>query len=253
MAEPLIVFRGVAKSFGTHVVYENMDLSVYRGETLTIIGGSGGGKSVCLKMMIGLLQPDAGEVLVDGQSVPDLDAEGLTHIRRKVAYVFQGGALFDSMSVLDNIGYALREHTKMSDGEIRARAEVCVTMVGLSPDILAHVPASLSGGMKKRVALARSIAIEPEVILYDEPTTGLDPKNITRIGDMIMKLQKELRVTSVVVTHDMPMAHKVSDRIALLYEHRFPFVGTADEMWHSPRPEVRDFIHGKIRRAHGAA
>ena len=137
------------------------------------------------------------------------------------------------------------------------RAAQCLDMVGMPRAVLRQMPASLSGGMKKRVALARSIAIEPEVILYDEPTTGLDPKNITRIGDLIAKLQKELGVTSIVVTHDMPMAHKVSDRIALLYDKRFPYVGTADEMWRSPHQQVRDFIHGKIddeeALAHGAA
>lgn len=249
MTSPIIDFRDVTKSFGDHVVYEHMSLQVLPGETLTIIGGSGGGKSVCLKMMIGLLRPDEGQVLFHGTSVPDLDAEGLSEVRRKVAYVFQGGALFDSMTVLENIGYALREHTTMGDEAIRSRALECLEMVGLTPSVADQIPASLSGGMKKRVALARSIAIQPEVILYDEPTTGLDPKNIKRIGDMILKLQRELGVTSVVVTHDMPTAHKVSDRIAMLYERAFPFVGSADAMWNSNAPEVRDFIHGRIRRA----
>lgn len=253
-AEPLIEFKDVTKRFGDHVVYEHMSLSVLPGETLTIIGGSGGGKSVCLKMMIGLLLPEAGQVLFHGRSVPDLDEEGLRQVRRKVAYVFQGGALFDSMTVGENIGYALREHTDWQERRIDARARECLEMVGLPPPVADQMPASLSGGMRKRVALARSIAIEPEVILYDEPTTGLDPKNIKRIGDMIKKLQRELGVTSVVVTHDMPTAHKVSDRIAMLFERAFPFVGTANEMWNSRRPEVRDFIHGHIRKAgHGHA
>jgi phospholipid/cholesterol/gamma-HCH transport system ATP-binding protein len=245
----LIEFIDVTKSFGANVVYEHMHLSVTAGETLTIIGGSGQGKSVCLKMMIGLLRPQAGDVRYAGVSVPTLDAEGLRQVRRKVAYVFQGGALFDSMSVLENIGYALMEHTKMSDSQIRARAEECVQLVGLESRVLDLMPSSLSGGMKKRVALARSIAIKPEVILYDEPTTGLDPKNIARISDMIMKLQRELQVTSVVVTHDMPTARKVSDRIAMLHERAFPFVETAEEMWSSEQPEIRDFIHGNLRRA----
>jgi phospholipid/cholesterol/gamma-HCH transport system ATP-binding protein len=247
--EPIIDFQGVTKRFGEHVVYDGMSLSVLPGETLTIIGGSGGGKSVCLKMMIGLLLPDGGRVLFHGTSVPDLDEEGLRLVRRKVAYVFQGGALFDSMSVAENIGYALREHTDWSEARIHDRARECLEMVGLPVPVADQMPASLSGGMRKRVALARSTAIEPEVILYDEPTTGLDPKNIKRIGDMILKLQRELGVTSVVVTHDMPTAHKVSDRIAMLYEKAFPFVGTADEIWHSTRPEVRDFVHGRIRKA----
>jgi len=246
---PLIEFVGVSKSFGNNLVYDAMDLVVYPGETLTIIGGSGQGKSVCLKMMIGLLRPDAGAVRFRGESVMDLDAEGLRKLRRKVAYVFQGGALFDSMTVCENIGYALREHERTRSNEIRARAEKCLAMVNLPPETLDAMPAQLSGGERKRVALARSIAIEPEVILYDEPTTGLDPKNITRIGRMIVKLQEELKVTGVVVTHDMPTAHKVSDRIAMLYEKKFPFVGTADEMWNSPVAVVNDFIHGTLRRA----
>ncbi len=246
---PIIDFRQVSKAFDEHVVYDRMSLQVFPGETLTIIGGSGGGKSVCLKMMIGLLYPDAGEVLFHGRSVPDLDDEGLRQVRRKVAYVFQGGALFDSMTVEENIGYALREHTDMDAARIGARARECLDMVGLAASVADQTPASLSGGMKKRVALARSIAIEPEVILYDEPTTGLDPKNITRIGDMIIKLQRELGVTSVVVTHDMPTAHKVSDRIAMLYERAFPFVGPSEQMWNSSAPQVRDFIHGRIRKA----
>jgi phospholipid/cholesterol/gamma-HCH transport system ATP-binding protein len=204
-------------------------------------------------MMVGLLQPDEGEVLFKGTNVAALDRHGLREIRRKVAYVFQGGALFDSMSVLDNIGYALCEHTDKSDAEIRDRAAYCLELVGLSTDLMDEMPSNLSGGMRKRVALARSIAIEPEVILYDEPTTGLDPKNINRIGEMIMKLQRELHVTSVVVTHDMPTARKVSDRIAMLYEKRFPFVDTAQRMWKSERPEVRDFIHGHLRGADGSA
>lgn len=249
-AQPIIELDRVSKTFGTNAVYEDMSLSVFPGETLTIIGGSGQGKSVCLKMMIGLLSADEGHVRVAGHDVGALDDEGLRQVRRRVAYVFQGGALFDSMNVLDNIGYALREHTAMSDEEIRERALKCLQLVNLQEDMLAQMPASLSGGQRKRVALARSIAIEPEVILYDEPTTGLDPRNITRIGDMIMKLQKELRVTSVVVTHDMPTAHKVSDRIAMLYEKKFPYVGTTQQMWHSEHREVRDFIHGTIRR-HG--
>jgi phospholipid/cholesterol/gamma-HCH transport system ATP-binding protein len=248
----IIEFVGVTKSFGAHMVYDRMDLYVRQGETLTIIGGSGEGKSVCLKMMIGLLKPDAGDIRIRGSSVIGLDDEGLRRVRRQVAYVFQGGALFDSMTVADNIGYGLREHTDQSDEEMRERARHCLELVGLGAEVLGAMPSSLSGGMRKRVALARSIALEPEVILYDEPTTGLDPKNINRIGRMIRKLQQELGVTSVVVTHDMPMAARASDRVAMLYRKQFPFVGTVDEMWNSDRPEVRDFIHGNLRRAHGA-
>ncbi len=248
---PVIEFVGVSKAFGENSVYENMNLTVRPGETLTIIGGSGQGKSVCLKMMIGLLRVDAGVVRVAGEDVAGLDGEGLRRVRRRVAYVFQGGALFDSMNVLDNIGYALREHTAMDDIAIRERALACLDLVAMPSDMLDAMPANLSGGQRKRVALARSIAIEPEVILYDEPTTGLDPRNITRIGDMIKKLQKELRVTSVVVTHDMPTARKVSDRVAMLYQRSFPFIGTVEQIWHSELAEVRDFVHGTLRRTSG--
>jgi len=259
MTEPTVVtpqtiieFKKVTKAFGDNLIYEDMDLLVRKGETFTIIGGSGLGKSVCMKMMIGLLRADSGEVLFNGEDVGALDDDGLRRVRRKVAYVFQGGALFDSMSVVENIGYGLREHAAdrrtVTDELVREKATTCIEMVGLETTVLDQLPASLSGGMRKRVALARSIALEPEVILYDEPTTGLDPKNIKRIGDMIRKLQKELRVTSIVVTHDMPMARKVSDRVAMLYEHKFPFVGTVQQMWHSKHAEVRDFIHGTLRR-----
>ena len=248
MTDAIIEFTGVDKAFGDHVVYRGMDLRVFQGETLSIIGGSGQGKSVCLKMMIGLLVPDGGVVSYRGDDVHALDSEGLRQIRRRVAYVFQGGALFDSMTVEDNVAYALREHTDMSYAQIRDRVVECLDMVGLPDTLLDLMPANLSGGMRKRVALARSIAIEPEVILYDEPTTGLDPRNITRIGEMIMKLQRELNVTSVVVTHEMPIAFDVADRVAMLHDKRFPFVAPPDDLAASEEPEVRDFVQGNIRR-----
>ncbi len=244
--DPIIELRGIDKAFGDHVVYRDMSLVIPRGETTTVIGPSGSGKSVCMKMIIGLLHPDRGQVLVRGQDVTTLGDEALRQVRRRVAYVFQGGALFDSMTVGDNVGYGLREHTDLSDGAIAERAVQCLEMVGLGADIMSQMPANLSGGMRKRVALARSIALEPEVILYDEPTTGLDPKNIAVIGDMILKLQREMQVTSVVVTHDMPMAFRVSDHIAMLHEHAFPFVGTPGEMARSQVSLVRDFVHGII-------
>ncbi|MCY1062892.1 ATP-binding cassette domain-containing protein [Nannocystis sp. SCPEA4] len=244
---PIIELRNVYKRFGDNIIYEDMSFEVEAGETFTIIGGSGMGKSVCLKLMIGLLPYDSGNVLYRGKEVGDMDAEQLRELRRNVAMVFQGGALFDSMSVFDNVTYALREHTKMSDQEMLERARECLDMVGLGydKDILYRMPASLSGGMRKRAALARSIAIKPEVILYDEPTTGLDPANIQRIGAMIQKLQKELGVTSIVVTHDMPIAFERSDRVAMLWQRKFPYIGTAAEIQHHPAPEVSDFINGR--------
>jgi phospholipid/cholesterol/gamma-HCH transport system ATP-binding protein len=238
--------RNLYKAFGDNVIYEDMNLEVQEGETFTIIGGSGMGKSVCLKLMIGLLPYESGHVLFKGQEVGDMNREQLRELRRHVSMVFQGGALFDSMNVFENVTYALREHTKMSDQEMLERAKECLDMVGLGydPDIMYRFPAGLSGGMRKRAALARSIAIKPEVILYDEPTTGLDPANIERIGHMIRKLQKELNVTSIVVTHDMPIAFKCSDRIAMLWNKKFPFIGTAEEIEHSEAPEVSDFVKG---------
>ena len=240
--------RGVYKAFGKHVIYEDMSLAIAEGETLTVIGGSGMGKSVCLKLMLGLLPYDGGSIRYRGQEIGELDHEGLRRLRQKVAMVFQGGALFDSMSVLDNVGYALREHTSMGDQEIAERAWECLAMVGLGADrsILQRVPASLSGGMRKRVAIARSIAIRPEVIFYDEPTTGLDPQNIRRIDEMIRKLQRELGVTSVVVTHDMPTAFSVSNRIAMLHDRHFPFVGAPDDFKRGGAPQVRNFVQGRI-------
>jgi len=244
----IIEFRGVRKAFGNNVVYDKMDFDVREGETLTIIGGSGLGKSVCLKLMIGLLHADAGHVLFHGEDVGDMDALQLRDLRRRVCYVFQGGALFDSMNVLANVGYALVEHTDKGDDEIEARAIECLEMVGLGldhhPDILELMPASLSGGMKKRVALARSIALEPEVILYDEPTTGLDPSNCKRIAEMIKKLQEQLGVTSVVVTHDMGTMNIVSDRVALLHEKRFPHREPLETFLRLPDPVVQDFVSG---------
>ncbi len=241
--------KNLYKAFGENVIYEDMNLQVEEGETFTIIGGSGMGKSVCLKLMIGLLPYEKGHVLFKGKEVGEMNRDELRELRRHVSMVFQGGALFDSMTVLENVTYALREHTKMSDEEMLERAKECLSMVGLGydPDIMYRFPAGLSGGMRKRAALARSIAIKPEVILYDEPTTGLDPANINRIGEMIKKLQKELKVTSIVVTHDMPIAFDCSDRIAMLWEKKFPFIGTPEEIKNSPASEVREFIEGKYR------
>ncbi|MCA9699967.1 MAG: ATP-binding cassette domain-containing protein [Myxococcales bacterium] len=247
--EVIISFRHVHKAFGNNVVYRDMNLDVRLGETLTVIGGSGQGKSVCLKLMTGLLRADEGEVLYYGKDVADMNAEGLRELRTRVSMVFQGGALFDSMTIGQNVGYALREHTSMGDEEIDARAVESLELVGLGPSthagIMEQMPAALSGGMVKRVALARSIAMRPEVILYDEPTTGLDPSNCNRIARMIRKLQAELGVTSIVVTHDMTTAWYVADRVAMLYDKAFPFVDEVEAFRQIEDPVVRDFIEGK--------
>lgn len=249
--ELLIELSEVDKAFGNNVVYQGMNLQVFEGETLTIIGGSGLGKSVCLKLMIGLLTQDEGRVTYRGTEVADMSAEQLRQLRQEVSMVFQGGALFDSMSVLENVGYALVEHTSMGDEEIRERALECLEMVGLGqsdhPDILEKFPANLSGGMRKRVALARSIAIRPAVILYDEPTTGLDPPNCDRIAMMIRDLQKRLNVTSIVVTHDIDTAFYVSDRMAMLHDKHFPWVAPTEEFKLIEDDEVQDFIIRRTR------
>lgn len=242
MTEPLIAVRKLGKAFGPKVLLHDASLEVYKGETLAIIGESGSGKSVFLKMLIGLLEPDEGEILFKGENVASMDSDGLGKLHRQVGYVFQADALFDSMTIVDNVGYAMKEFTKSSDEEIRARAKTCIEMVGLKPHVLDLYPASLSGGMRKRAALARAIAIEPEVLLYDEPTQGLDPQNITRIAEMIEALQRDLHVTSVVVTHDLRTAFGVSNRIVMLHDTRFQYEGTPEEMMASTEVPVREFI-----------
>ncbi len=239
---PVFEMQGIAKSFGDTVLFENTSLTVRPGETLSIIGESGCGKSIWLKMMIGLIPVDQGRISFHGEDVTRMKAEGLGQVRRRVGYLFQGGALFDSMSVLDNVGYALREHTSMSEERIRDRVITCLENVNLDRRILHQWPAELSGGMRKRVALARAIAVEPEVVLYDEPTQGLDPQSITIIAELISTLQQDLQITSVLVTHDMRCAFSVSDRIAMVHDHGIPFVGTPQEIASSEAPAVREFV-----------
>lgn len=222
MNEPLIRYQNVQKAFGAQVIYSDLSLDVHRGETLTIIGPSGVGKSVMIKMLVGLLPLDGGQLFFDGQDLAQLDDdEAFLDVRRRVAMVFQGAALFDSLDVFDNIAYplreqALREEREIPDGELKARVAEKLEWVGL-PGIEKKYPSELSGGMRKRVGLARSIASDPEVILYDEPTTGLDPVSCRLIGDLILSLKERLNCTSVVVTHDVPLVRQVSDRLAFIY------------------------------------
>ena len=242
--DPLIVFSGIDKAFGQQPVYAGLDLEVWRGETLCIIGPSGVGKSVLLKLLIGLLPADAGEIIFDGERVTDLNNDaGFLHVRRRIAMVFQGAALFDSLTVYENIAYPLREHFKLPEDEIARRVAQKLEWVGL-PGIEQKKPAELSGGMKKRVGLARSIATDPEVILYDEPTTGLDPVNTKRIGNLILSLSDRLKCTSVVVTHDMSTVFQVADRIAFVYGKKIRAHGTAEAMRNSSDARVRGFIEG---------
>jgi phospholipid/cholesterol/gamma-HCH transport system ATP-binding protein len=243
MDDTIISFRGVAKAFGDLVVYDDLSLDIRRGETLTIIGGSGVGKSVCLKMLIGLMAVDRGSVYAFGDDVVTMNAKALLKLRSRIAMLFQGAALFDSMSVEENIRYPLIEHNWGTQGEMDKRVTEVLEMVDM-PGIQKLKPSELSGGMKKRVGLARSIAIEPEVILYDEPTTGLDPVNVRRINGLILSLQERLGITSVVVTHDMDTVFTITDRLAMVYEQRIAFVGTPAEAEQHELLYLREFIKG---------
>ncbi len=246
MGEELIRFERVKKAFGAKVIYNGLDLSIRRGETVTVLGPSGSGKSVMLKMLIGLLEADEGRIFFQGKDVVAMRDEERYAVRRKVAYLFQGAALFDSFSVGENVAYGLREQNwnTMNEEEITRRVNHSLTMVGL-PGIESMRPSDLSGGMKKRVGLARTLALQPEVVLYDEPTTGLDPINTARINHLIVNIRKALGLTSIVVTHDMGTAFQVSDRLMILGRGRVLLEGTPDDFRRTQDPYVRDFIDGK--------
>ena len=226
---PAVEFRGVRKSFRDKAVLRGLDLRIQSGETYTILGGSGSGKSVCLKHMIGLLRCDAGEVFVLGREVSRLPERSWVGLRRDFGMVFQGAALFDSLSVFENVAYPIREHMDWSEERVRERVRRCLEGVGLAGSE-ALLPAELSGGMRKRVGVARAIALSPRIVLYDEPTTGLDPANAGRIGQLIRALQVELSATSVVVTHDLGLCFAISDRVALLRDGCLALEGPAGEV-----------------------
>jgi len=242
----MIELKKINKSFRGHKVLKDLDLKVETGESMVIIGRSGCGKSVLLKHIIGLLRPDSGEVLVDGVDVSRVKSKKLNEIRKDFGMLFQGAALFDSLTVMENVGFQLIEYTNKSEEEVRRRVNECLEMVGLRGvgDIK---PAELSGGMKKRVGLARAICMWPKIILFDEPTTGLDPIMGDVINDLIRSLHNKLKVTSVTVTHDMKSAYKIADRIAMLYDKRIIEVGTPDQMKESSNPIVRQFITGEAK------
>jgi phospholipid/cholesterol/gamma-HCH transport system ATP-binding protein len=245
--EPLISYRGVRKAFGSNVLYDGLDLDIRRGETLTILGPSGCGKSVMLKMLIGLIGYDAGSIRFDGDDIASMDRAALSRLRVRIAYLFQSAALFDSMSVFDNVAYGLRERfwNTMSEAEIGARVEKSLARVGLA-GTEGMMPSDLSGGMRKRAGLARTLALEPDVLLYDEPTTGLDPINTARINELILTIQRELGLTSVVVTHDMKTAFHVSNRLCMLGKGRAYMVGTPEDFQSTSDPYVRAFVEGTV-------
>ncbi|MEM9074767.1 MAG: ATP-binding cassette domain-containing protein, partial [Myxococcota bacterium] len=238
----LISFAGVKKAFGPKIVYRGFDLEVRRGEVLTIIGGSGQGKSVMLKMLIGLLTVDEGTITFDGEVISGGDEASFASVRRRIAMLFQGAALFDSLSVGENVAYGLEEQ-RADSKFIQGRVQESLGFVGMEGSE-GLWPAELSSGMKKRVGLARAIAMRPEVLLYDEPTTGLDPINVQRIIELILHLQRNLDVTSIVVTHDMHSALSISDRIAMIHGGYVIFSGTPSELMASEDARVRDFVEG---------
>jgi len=236
-----VELRGLWKSFGGQEVLRGVDLDIPVGRCFTLLGGSGTGKSVLLKHMIGLLHPDRGSILLEGEDTGTWGEAQWIERRTHVGFVFQSAALFDSISVAENIAYPLREHRRWSEQRVRTRVAECLDAVGLE-GVEQAMPADLSGGMRKRVGVARAIALEPRAILYDEPTTGLDPANSRRIGDLIRSLQERLRVTSVVVTHDLPLCFAVSDRVGLLDEGRLVMQGSPEELRGSTLPAVREFL-----------
>jgi phospholipid/cholesterol/gamma-HCH transport system ATP-binding protein len=239
----VIELRGVQRAFGDLVVLDGVDFEVRTGETVALLGPSGTGKSVLLKHIVGLLRPDAGDVRVDGQSVPSLSRAGLTALRQKVGYAFQTGALFDSLSVYENIRLGIADEALYRDrAYCQARVAECLRLVNLSPDVSRKMPAELSGGMRKRVGIARAIAGRPSYLLYDEPTSGLDPVNADAMDELIEQLQAELHATSVVVSHDVRGSFKVADRIALLHHGKIHKVGTAEEFVSAKDEVVREFL-----------
>ncbi|MEP6769756.1 MAG: ABC transporter ATP-binding protein [Acidobacteriota bacterium] len=239
--ETVVEFLDIWKRYGAREILAGVNLSVFRGEVLCILGPSGTGKSVALRHINGLTKPDAGDVRVFGESLVPLSEEDLSPIRRRLAMLFQGGALFDSMNVEQNIAFPMKEHTDKNAKEISELVAEKLQMVGL-PGTQKKMPSELSGGMKKRIALARSIALEPEIILYDEPTTGLDPLTSEKIAQLIVDINLRLRTTSVVVTHDIVAARTVADRLAFLHQGRFQFVGTFEEAARGAHPVLSEYF-----------
>ena len=242
----IIAIENVTKKFGDNVVLDNISLSIEKGKTTAVIGPSGCGKTVLIKHLIALLRPNSGRVFFKNRRIDNLSENRLNKVRTQYGFLFQGGALFDSLSVTENIIFPIRQHCEISDfRQVEDLVKAKLAMVGLD-GFQNYYPANLSGGQRKRVALARAIALNPEVILYDEPTTGLDPIRSDVINELVLKLQRELGVTSVVVTHDMTSAYKVADRIIMLHNGKIVADGDADHIRNHPHPVVQQFIHGQV-------
>jgi phospholipid/cholesterol/gamma-HCH transport system ATP-binding protein len=239
----MIEVQNLRKSFGSQCVLDGVNLRIDRGESVVIIGRSGGGKSVLLKHLIGLIKPEAGRVLIEGEDIVAMAERELLRVRRKFGMLFQSAALFDSMTVAENVGFALRRDRSIPESEITRRVAEMLEMVDL-PGTESRSPAELSGGMRKRVGLARAIIYQPRIVLYDEPTTGLDPMVADSIDRLILRVRDRLAVTTVVVTHDMRSARRLGQRVLMLHEHQIYAAGTADEIFQSEDPLVRRFVDG---------
>jgi phospholipid/cholesterol/gamma-HCH transport system ATP-binding protein len=244
-AAPMISVIGLYKSFGENKVLSGITLEVMRGESLALVGGSGAGKSVFIKHLIGLLQPDEGHVVVDGIDLTLASPEAVLELRKRFGMSFQEGALFDSMTVFDNIAFPIRRHTTKNAEEVAARVRQCLELVRL-PGIENTAPAELSGGMRRRIGFARAIALEPEILLFDEPTTGLDPINTAAIGMVINQLREDLGVTAVTITHDMSLANRIADRIAMIRRGRIIAIDAPESFARSENWFVRAFLDGKV-------
>ncbi len=248
----MIQLENVHKAFGDNQVLRGFSLEVQEGETVVIIGFSGTGKSVAIKHIVGLLEPDQGRVIVDGQEVGALSRRDLYALRAKIGYVFQFAALFDSLTIAENVAMGLRKQGKLSEPEIQQRVHEALELVDLEDDVGDKLPSELSGGMRKRVGIARAIALRPKYLLYDEPTTGLDPVTSAIIDDLMLRMQRQLGVTGIVITHDMRSAYTVGTRIAMLYDGSVRQVGTVEEIKHTSDPVVRQFIEGRAELATSA-
>jgi phospholipid/cholesterol/gamma-HCH transport system ATP-binding protein len=247
MSDAIVEILDLEKSFDAGPVLRGLTFSVAKGETLVVMGGSGSGKTVLLRHIAGLVQPDAGQVRVFGINIERTGEEELLPIRRRMGYVFQGAALFDSLSAYENVAYPLREHTDLGDDEIHERVLRFLDVVGLGEDVLPKLPSELSGGMRKRVGIARALATEPEIMLFDEPTAGLDPTNSKMVGELIRELHTAACDTAIVVTHDVELTKAVADRVAILIQGRFAVLGPLADVIDSDDPTVQAFLAGEAR------
>jgi len=247
VAQTIVEAIDVQKNFDAVEVLRGVSFALAKGETLVVMGGSGSGKTVLLRLVAGLIRPDAGRILLFDRAIEHLSEEEVLPLRRRLGFVFQGAALFDSLSVYENVAFPLREHASLPEPEVRARVVQNLSLVGLSGEVLGLLPAELSGGMKKRVGIARALSVEPEVLLFDEPTGGLDPTNSKLVGELIRELRGGVCDTAIVVTHDLELAKTVADRVAVLIDGRFATIGPVDAVLETTDGAVQAFLAGEAR------